>query len=135
MCVLCGDSLDSKTHLHWTEESRYTSGVGGTRDASGSPEPDPQGELRREKLRRARLANTLARFYGLGLKETPGRDYQLSDGKGRSALVGDLGMLWPEAERLAVRPVDPLHSDLVQSLKALSRQSLSRESLSREAES
>ncbi|WP_047865803.1 hypothetical protein [Rubrobacter aplysinae] len=118
MCVLCGDSI---THLHWTEESRHASAVGGAQEDSRNT--DPQGSLRRERINRARLADTLVRFYGLKLRETPGRDYQLSDGKGRSALVGDLGELWPEAERLAGRPVDPLDPALVASLGEPSRKS------------
>lgn len=113
MCVLCGDNLSSRTHLHWTEESRHASGAGG---ADGRGE-DSRGGLRRERMLRARLADRLVGFYGLTLKTTPGRDYQLSNGKGRSALVGDLGALWPEAERLAGRPVDPLDPALVLSLR------------------
>jgi hypothetical protein len=111
MCVLCGDDL---THLHWTEESRHASGHGGS--AGDSRDGDPQGELRRERLARARSADRLVGFYGLKLSTTPGRDYQLSDGKGRSVLVGDLGTLWSEAARLAGRPVDPLNHELVRSL-------------------
>lgn len=116
MCVLCGDSLGSRTHLHWTEESRHASAVGGAWNDPGRAGDDAQGDLRRERMRRARLADKLVSFYGLALKQTPGRDYQLSDKKGRSALVGDLGALWPEAERLAGRAVDPLDPGLVRSL-------------------
>lgn len=107
MCVLCGDSI---THLHWTDESRHASRVGGSQDG------DPQGGMRRERMLRARLANRLVSFYGLALKQTPGRDYQLSDKKGQSTLVGNLGALWPEAARLAGRPVDPLDPTLVETL-------------------
>lgn len=111
MCVLCGESI---THLHWTEESRHASGRGG--GAGDSQVGDPQGGLRRERLARASSADRLVRFYGLKLATTPGREYLLSDGKGRSVLVGDLGTLWPEAARLAGRPVDPLNHELVRSL-------------------
>lgn len=107
MCVLCGESL---THLHWTDESRHASGVGGSRNG------DEQGALRRERMRRASAANALLGFYGLKLDRTPGRDYQLSDRKGRSVLVGDLGALWPEAKRLCGRTIDPLDPDLLASL-------------------
>lgn len=107
MCVLCGESL---THLHWTDESRHASGVGGSQSA------DEQGALRRERMRRASAANTLLGFYGLKLARTSGREYQLSDRKGRYSLVGDLGALWPEAERLCGRTVDPLDPELLASL-------------------
>lgn len=109
MCVLCGESL---THLHWTDESRHSSVQGGIRDG------DPQGALRRERMRRASAANSLLSLYGLTLSHTPGRDYQLSDRKGRSVLVSDLGGLWPEAERLAGCPIDPLNPALLRSLTA-----------------
>lgn len=107
MCVLCGESL---THLHWTDESRHASQTGGSDDG------DHQGALRRERMRRASAANTLLGFYGLKLDRTPGRDYQLSDRKGRIVLVGDLGALWPEAQRLCGRAIDPLDPDLISSL-------------------
>ena len=70
MCVLCGESL---THLHWTDESRHASEVGGGNNG------DQQGALRRERMRRASAANTLLGFYGLKLARTPGREYLLSD--------------------------------------------------------
>lgn len=106
MCVLCGESL---THLHWTDESRHASEMGG---GNG----DEQGALRRERMRRADAANTLLSFYGLKLARTPGREYLLSDCKGRSALVGDLGALWPEAKRLCGHTIDPLDPELLASL-------------------
>lgn len=106
MCVLCGESL---THLHWTDESRHASGTGGNNG-------DQQGALRRERMRRASAANTLLGFYGLKLARTPGREYLLSDRKGRSTLVGDLGALWPEAKRLCGKPIDPLDPELLASL-------------------
>ena len=107
MCVLCGESL---SRLHWTDESRHASEMGGGNDG------DRQGALRRERMRRASAANTLLNFYGLKLAGTPGREYQLSDRKGRTVLVGDLGVLWPEAERLCGRALDPLDSELLSSL-------------------
>lgn len=109
MCVLCGESL---THLHWTDESRHASHSGGGQGG------DSQGALRRERLRRVEASNSLLGFHGLKLKATPGREYQLSDLKGRSSLVSDLGELWPEAERLCGSPVDPLDPGLLRSLEA-----------------
>lgn len=110
MCVLCGEPL---THLHWTEE-RPDAGAKTTmfvRDAR-----DHHGERRRERLRRARLADRVLRLHGLKLTDPGVRGYVLSDAKGRSVLVADLGELWPAAERLLGRPLDPLDPTLLEAL-------------------
>jgi hypothetical protein len=54
--------------------------------------------------------------FGLRLSDWSGRVYLLSDRKGRSVVVSDLGVLWVEAERLAGRPLDPLDPALVAAL-------------------
>jgi hypothetical protein len=63
-----------------------------------------------------RLLNQVLAFYGLRLDDWGGRIWVLSDGKGRSAVVVDLGSLWAKAEELAGRKLDPLDPDLVASL-------------------
>ncbi len=44
----------------------------------------------------------------------------LRDGKGRSELVQDLGSLWPVAQKLICRPLDPLDPALQAALRAVS---------------
>ena len=90
MCVLCGVLLEE----HWAE------GDGG----------------RRGRAFRARLVNRVLAFYGLRLDDWAGRVWVLRDQKGRAAVVGNLGALWTEAERLAGRRLDPLDPALVESL-------------------
>jgi hypothetical protein len=90
MCVLCNVLVNE----HWAEQE------GG----------------RRGRVMRVRLVNRVLAFYGLRLDDWSGRVWVLRDGKGRTAVVADLGSLWAEAERLAGRPLDPLDPDLVATL-------------------
>jgi hypothetical protein len=91
MCTLCG-ALGSN---HWAE-------AGGAR----------------ARVLRVRLADRVLRHYGLALDDWSGAVYTLRDRKGRAVVVSDLGTLWPEAARLAGRPLDPLDPELVASLAA-----------------
>jgi hypothetical protein len=90
MCVLCGVLLNE----HWAEQE------GG----------------RRGRVFRVRLVNRVLAFYGLRLDDWGGRIWALSDGKGQSVVVADLGSLWAQAERLAGRRLDPLDPELIASL-------------------
>jgi hypothetical protein len=90
MCALCGALLNE----HWAELE------GG----------------RRARVFRVRLVNRVLPHFGLRLDDWGGRTYVLRDRKGRSVVVGDLGSLWLEAERLAGRPLDPLDPALVAAL-------------------
>jgi hypothetical protein len=90
MCGLCGVLLEE----HWAE------GEGG----------------RRGRTLRVALLNRVLDHFGLRLDDWSGRTYVLRDGKGRSAVVPNLGALWVEAERLVGAPLDPLDPALVRSL-------------------
>jgi hypothetical protein len=90
MCALCGVLLDE----HWAEQE------GG----------------RRARVFRGRLLNRVLGVYGLRLDDWSGRMWVLRDGKGRTAVVANLGVLWAEAERLAGRPLDPLDPALLAAL-------------------
>jgi hypothetical protein len=92
MCGLCGVLMSE----HWAEE----------------------GAGRRARGFRVALLNRVLDHYGLSLSDWAGSVYTLSDRKGRSAVVDDIGMLWVEAERLAGRPLDPLDPHLLESLAA-----------------
>jgi hypothetical protein len=56
-------------------------------------------------------------LYGLRLNDWNGSKYILSDKKGRSLIVQDLGSLWPAVEKLLGRPIDPLDPSLHDALK------------------
>ena len=100
MCVLCGEFVSSP---HWAER-RAEDGARGPEAASF----DYHRERRRERARRAVLASRILLFYGLKVRDWDGASYLLSDGKGRTEIVRDLGALWPAAGRLSGRTPDPL---------------------------
>ena len=91
MCALCGVLSTS----HWAE-----------RDSG-----------RRERVFRVRLVNRVLSHFGLELRDWSGRVYVLSDRKGKTVVVHDLGGLWTAAEALAGRPLDPLDPALVAVLR------------------
>ena len=102
MCVLCGEFV---SQVHWTErhlEDRARAG-GPTKAWGGY-----HRARRRDRLHRAKVANEVLRHYGLKVSDWAGSKYLLRDKKGRSELVQDLGSLWPAAQKLAGRPLDPL---------------------------
>ncbi len=91
MCGLCG-ILQTE---HWAE----------------------RGAGRRGRLQRAAVLDRVLGHSGLSLVEWNGK-YVLRDRKGRSAVVEDLASVWPAAEQLAGRPLDPLEPSLVAALGA-----------------
>jgi hypothetical protein len=96
LCGLCGALAGAD---HWTDAAMTD---GGTRS-------------QRRQLRN-RVANEVLAYYGLSLKEAPGGSSLLQNRTGQMALVPHLGGLWPAAERLAKRPLDPLDPDLIAAL-------------------
>src|ERR687893_1812061 len=109
MCVLCGQ--DFVAQVHWTDRHLEN------RARAAAPGSDPvalQGDRRRDRAHRVALTNEILRHHGLKLADWGGSKYVLRDRKGRSELVQDLGSLWPAAERLAGRALDPLDPTLRQ---------------------
>jgi len=105
VCVLCGQLV---TDLHWTE-TRFDA------DAVGSA----AGETprRRQRFARARLLDRVLRHYGLGVHDDwSATSYVVASRKGASELVQHLGQVWPVAERLAGRRLDPLEEGLLREL-------------------
>jgi hypothetical protein len=114
MCVLCGEFV---SQLHWTdrhvEDKARTFGQTEERGAY-------HRLRRRDRFRRAKVVNEVLRHYGLKVGDWNGSKYVLRDRKGRSALVQDLGSLWPAASGLAGRPLDPLDPALQAALRKAS---------------
>jgi hypothetical protein len=103
MCVLCG--RDFVAQVHWTD--RHLEDKARAFGAHGN-QGDYHRDRRRDRAHRAALTNEVLHHYGLRVEDWSGSKYILRDRKGRSELVQDLGSLWPAAERLAGRPLDPL---------------------------
>ena len=114
MCILCGEFV---TQIHWTEkhadDKARASVDAGAKDES-------RRNRRQERARRAAVTNEVLRHYGLKVSDWSGTKYVLRDGKGRSELVQDLGSLWPAAQKLAGRPLDPLDPALQAELRKAS---------------
>jgi hypothetical protein len=94
MCGLCGIFGGTP---HWTD-------------------PAGDGGLTGARQRQAAMANAVLGRYGLTLKPWMGR-FTLASRTGKSAVVDNLGALWPAAERLAGRACDPLDPDLLAALE------------------
>jgi len=89
MCANCGFPLAQE---HWTDA--------GARSGF---------ERLRGRLLRAQLLAPVLAAYGLGVYDDgTGPSFTLSTRTGSHVLVGDLGELWTQAERLAGRAIDPL---------------------------
>ena len=111
MCVLCGQ--DFVAQVHWTDrhlEDRARA------PAPGSDPTEYQRDRHRERDHRIALTREVLRHFGLKLDDWGGSKYVIRDRKGRSEIVQDLGSLWPAAERLAGRALDPLDPTLRQVL-------------------
>ena len=96
MCGLCGIFGVAE---HWTDSA-------GTSGAS----------LQAERQHRARIANAVLGLYGLRLNEWMGR-YTLTGNTGRSAVVDNLGAVWPTAEIITGRDCDPLDETVILALE------------------
>jgi len=96
MCALCG-TLGGRDH--WTEPER--------REGVYVRYHDPAAR-RRERALRIRAANVILALYGLALEDWQADSYVLRTRTGKSEVFADLAALWPAAERLAGRPLDPL---------------------------
>jgi hypothetical protein len=97
MCALCGAFGVVE---HWSDAA-------GAQGAGGTPAA--------ERGARAEAANRVLGLYGLRLAEWGGR-FTLTSRTGRTAIVENFGALWPEAERLAGRPCDPLNPAVIAAL-------------------
>jgi hypothetical protein len=110
MCVLCWQFL---TETHWTEQM-VENGPDATMATAGS---DQARARRRDWHRRTQVLNHILGAYGLSLDNWHSRSYMLSDRKGNTRLVENLGALWPAAQALLGRRLDPLDPLLLQALE------------------
>ena len=106
MCSLCGVLGGAE---HWTESA--------PREGVYTRNLDPM-RRRQERAERVRIANLALRHYGMRLADWQGASFLLSTLTGKSAIVEDLGHLWPIAEQLSGRVCDPLAPDLLERLEA-----------------
>jgi hypothetical protein len=94
MCILCAGLAGDE---HWTDA------VAGRADAAVA--------------RRRRTVGAVLGAYGLVLHGQLGGMATVADRKGGARVVRGLGELWPAAETLARRPLDPLDAELLERLE------------------
>jgi hypothetical protein len=111
VCVLCGEFV---YRIHWTDRH--------VEDRVGENRSDYHRYRRRDRLHRVAVTNEVLRFYGLKVQDWSGSKYVLRDEKGRSELVQDLGSLWPVAQKLAGKLLDPLDPTLQAALEETSKE-------------
>lgn len=73
---------------------------------------------RTERARRLALIGRIVAPAGLGVEDWDGEVAAVHDAAGRSVLCPTLGDIWPAAERLSGRVIDPLDDDFVAGLMA-----------------
>lgn len=100
MCGLCG--LFQGTS-HWTD-SKLGEGTAAL-------------PRRQERLRRVTAVNRVLKHYRLKLSDWQGSAYLLSGPTGQSQVIDNIAALWPMAEAIARRPLDPLDPALIEYLE------------------
>lgn len=104
MCGLCG----VLGVTHWSESHASPDAFG---EGAG-------GRTRRgERQYRVRLVNEVLGGFALGLSDFQGSSFVLSNRTGRSELVEDLMAVWPTAEQMIGRKLDPLDPEVIARLE------------------
>jgi len=101
MCALCGVFL---SEAHWTDASPSSPGWG-------------MRTRRHERLHRVALANRILKHYGLRISDWQGSAYLLSAATGQTAVLPNVAAVWPAAEQLRKRALDPLDRHLIEALE------------------
>ena len=107
MCSLCG-ILGGRGH--WTESASSPEVFAARAEAHTAG---------RERQHRTRILNAVLGHYGLSVSDWTAGKSVLRSATGRTALVENVGALWPAAERLAGRALDPLAPALLAALDPL----------------
>ena len=97
MCGLCGMFGVAE---HWTDQAG-----------------DEAGRRAADRQHRVRVANLVLEPFGLRCADWQNR-LTLTSRTGRSVVVDHLGALWPAAEKLAGRAIDPLDPEVVARIEA-----------------
>jgi hypothetical protein len=101
MCGLCGVFL---TETHWSD----TAAAGAESDAR---------TRRLERQHRVVLTNRVLKHYGLKVSDWHGNAYLVSTLTGQTSVVPSIAAVWPAAEQLRKRELDPLDEALLEALE------------------
>jgi hypothetical protein len=105
MCALCGVLGGAE---HWTDAVARPGVYTRNTDAASR---------RRERMRQVAAANRVLMHYRLSLADWQGTAFVLSSATGKTEIVDNFGHLWTAAERLAGKPCDPLHAELITAME------------------
>lgn len=111
MCVLCGELV---MQVHWTDQPEHDAQYGSKRMIVAG---EGQRERMRSRLKRVQLSNKILSYYGLSIRDWGGSRFTLSDKKGGTQIVYDLGDMWNKAELLAHKKLDPLDENFLSHIK------------------
>jgi hypothetical protein len=109
MCVLC--SSEFVMQVHWTDQK-----ISNKEDSSVVVGNDNLRSRQRGRHHLTRLANQILTLYGLKVEDWHGSKYLLTNKKGNSEIIHDLGGLWQTAEKLLGGKLDPLDPLLIKKL-------------------
>jgi hypothetical protein len=105
MCSLCGILVGNE---HWADAV--------ARPGVYTRNSEPV-DRRRERAARVRIVNRVLSVFALSLSDWQGTSFLLSTRTGKTEIIEDLGHLWPAAERLSGRALDPLSLPLLDALE------------------
>ena len=88
---------------------------------SASPEAfGGQGAVRprrQERFHRVKLINESLRVFALRLDDWQGQSFILSSRTGKTEIVDNLMAVWPAAEQMIGRPLDPMNPEVLARLR------------------
>ena len=88
---------------------------------SASPETfGGQGAVRprrQERFHRVKLINEILEIFALRLDDWQGQSFILSSRTGKTEIVDNLMAVWPAAEQMIGRPLDPMDSTMLTRLR------------------
>jgi hypothetical protein len=117
MCVLC--SSEFVMQVHWTDQK-----LAAASDSSSVVVGNDRLRSRqRGRHHLTKLANQILKIYGLKVDDWHGSKYVLTNRTGSSEIIHDLGGLWPTAEKMLGRKLDPLDPLLLDKLTKNQRES------------
>jgi hypothetical protein len=101
MCILCSSGY---TPFHWAEEPLV--------DAAATAASANQ-RARRDRFVRADICREVLGHYGVGLRSQTGREYVVTDAKGRMEVAQSLSEVWATAVRFGADGLSPLDPSLI----------------------
>lgn len=104
MCMACGQMF---SNIHWSDRLKT--------DEKGFVD---QRVLHRTRQMKVSISNKILGYYGLSVRQRAGGGYSVLNKTGRTILCKDFGDLWPQAEALCGKTVDPLDPDFLKYLEA-----------------